>query len=507
MDLESNETTPLLTERNGASNLSAIEENDGLPDPNVIWWDQDEDPEYPYNWPRWLSMSNCFLISAMTFLTALASSIIAPAVPQLMTEFQNENLQVAAFVVSVYILGFAAGPLIIAPLSEIYGRVPVYHVCNVGFTIFATACALSPNIQALIIFRFLNGLFGCCPATIGGGSITDMIPQERRAAVVAAYSVGALFAPIVGPMAGGIVADKFGWRWDCWLLSISGAVISIFMMFVLKETYHTVILERKVHRLRTVTGNQLLQSKLNIGLSQRAYFLRSIVRPLKMLTLSPIVIITSLFIAITYGYMYLLFTSFTEVFQRYYGFTTSNVGLCFLGLGLGSFLGVAIFSATSDKMIKRKAAQENAEADLTGSQKKGIIKPEYRLPPLPFAVLCLPVGLLIYGWTAELRLHWIVPIIGTVFIGVGQLLLYMVLQMYLIDSFTIYAASAVAAITAVRSIAGGLLPLFGLSIYDKFGVGWGNTLLAVVCLPLVLVSFLLIRYGETLRERFQVKNL
>lgn len=182
------------------------------------------------------------------------------------------------------------------------------------------------------------------------------------------------------------------------------------------------------------------------------------------------------------------------------------MGLCFLGVGIGSFLGVAIFSAVSDKIIKNKAAQIDAEAPQTGVENKGM-KPEYRLPPLPFALLCLPFGLLVYGWTAELRIHWIVPIIGTVFIGIGQLLSYMVLQMYLIDAFSAHAASALAAITAVRSVAGALLPLFGLTMYDKVGVGWGNTLLALVCLPLFLVSLLLIKYGEVLRERFRIKNL
>ena len=220
-----------------------------------------------------------------------------------MTEFRNDNLQIAAFVVSVYILGFAAGPLVIAPLSELYGRVVVYHVCNVGFTVFAAACALAPDINTLILFRFLNGVFGSCPATIGGGSIADMVPQERRAAVIAAYSVGALFAPIVGPMAGGVLAEALGWRFDFWLLTVSGGIFSVLMMVVLKETYHPVVLERKVFRLRKVTGSKQLRSKLDTGLSPGAYFMRNIIRPLKMLTFSPIVIITSLFNAITYGYM------------------------------------------------------------------------------------------------------------------------------------------------------------------------------------------------------------
>lgn len=220
-----------------------------------------------------------------------------------MAEFHNDNLQIAAFVVSVYILGFAAGPLVIAPLSELYGRVIVYHVCNIGFTVFACACALAPNIKTLILFRFLNGLFGSCPATIGGGSITDMIPQERRASVVAAYSVGALFAPILGPMMGGYLADSLGWRCNFWMLTFSGGILSIVAAVVLKETFHSVILDRKVCRLQKETGNMKLRSKLDTGLSPGAYFMRNIIRPLKMLTFSPIVIITSLLIAITYGYM------------------------------------------------------------------------------------------------------------------------------------------------------------------------------------------------------------
>jgi hypothetical protein len=83
----------------------------------------------------------------------------------------------------------------------------------------------------------------------------------------------------------------------------------------------------------------------------------------------------------------------------------------------------------------------------------------------------------------------------------------MVLQMYLIDSFTIYAASAVAALTAVRSVAGAFLPLIGLSLYERFGVGWGNTILAAVCLPLLGVSWALLRWGKLLRERWVIKSL
>jgi hypothetical protein len=127
---------------------------------NVVWWDGPDDPHNPYNWPAWRKVMNCALISALTFITPLASSIFAPGVPQLMREFRSSDVELAAFVVSVYVLGFAAGPMLIAPLSEIYGRNPVYHVCNVAFIGFLVGCALAPSLEALIVFRFFSGVFG-----------------------------------------------------------------------------------------------------------------------------------------------------------------------------------------------------------------------------------------------------------------------------------------------------------------------------------------------------------
>lgn len=155
---------------------------------NVVWWDGPDDPANPYNWPTWRKVVNCGLISGLTFLTPLASSMFAPGVPELMQEFHSRNVQLAAFVVSVYVLGFAFGPLLMAPMSEIYGRTIVYHICNVGYVAFVVGCALAPSLNALIVFRFLSGIFGSCPLTNGGGSIADMFTQENRAVAMVCIS-------------------------------------------------------------------------------------------------------------------------------------------------------------------------------------------------------------------------------------------------------------------------------------------------------------------------------
>lgn len=138
----------------------------------------------------------------------------------MMTEFKSTNIQLASFVVSVYILGYAFGPFLVAPLSELYGRLPVYHVCNVGFVIFTIACAVSSNLNMLIGFRFLEGIFGSAPLTLGGGSIADMIVQEKRGGMMAIWAMGPLLGPVVGPVAGGFLSQAKGWRWVFWLITI-----------------------------------------------------------------------------------------------------------------------------------------------------------------------------------------------------------------------------------------------------------------------------------------------
>ena len=105
-----------------------------------------------------------------------------------------------AFVTSVYILGYAFGPLVIAPFSEIYGRVIVYNVCNLIFVIFSIACALANNLGALIIFRLLAGIAASSPITLGAGTIADMMPVEKRGKAVASWIMGPLIGPTVGPL-------------------------------------------------------------------------------------------------------------------------------------------------------------------------------------------------------------------------------------------------------------------------------------------------------------------
>lgn len=523
---EEPDAAPRINGAQGDVEKSAGADEREIDDENIVFWDGPDDPENPLNWPTWKKITICTLVSLFTFVSPLASckstpspapygmssltppAMFAPGVPELMVEFQNPSTMLAAFVVSVYILGFAAGPLIFAPLSEIYGRHYIYLGSLLFFGVFVIACAEAPSLDALIGFRFLSGIFGACPLTNGAGTIADMIPQERRGAAMAAFSIGPLLGPIVGPVAGGFLADAKGWRWVFWVLAIVAGALGVAMPIFMRETYAPVLLARKAARLRKETGNEMLRSKLDSGLSAKDHFKRSIIRPMKLLATDPISIVFGLYLAVVYGYLYIMFTSITSVFQTSYGFSPSNVGLVFLGLGIGSMFGVAYFSVASDRTIKKKAAEADKLAAETGTVSEGM-KPEYRLSPIVVGAVLLPIGFFFYGWTAEFpdKVHWMVPIISHVFIGIANIIIFLALQMYLVDAYTAYAASALAANTVVRSIVGAVLPLAGLPMYEKLGVGWGNSLLGFVALALLPVPILILKYGEFLRKNYSPKNL
>ena len=127
-------------------------------------------------------------------------------------EFHNESQILNTLVVSIFILGFAFGPLVLSPLSEIYGRGLVLNCCNVGLVVWQIGCALAPNIGSLIVMRFIAGLGGSGCLSIGGGVIADLFPVEQRGAANSVFTLGPLFGPVVGPIIGGFIAQRAGWR-------------------------------------------------------------------------------------------------------------------------------------------------------------------------------------------------------------------------------------------------------------------------------------------------------
>jgi hypothetical protein len=185
-------------------------------------------------------------------------------------------------------------------------------------------------------------------------------------------------------------------------MGILGSAAVIFM----RETYAVVLLKKKALRLRKETNNSNYVSKFDTGLSSKILLKLAIVRPFKMLFLSPVVIILSTYTALVFAYLFLLFTTFTTVFEEQYGWSGEITGLAYLGIGTGLVVALVAFSLLSDWLMKRQSGD-------------GPMKPEYRLPVMKWTVLLVPVGLFWYGWSAQAKTFWFLPIMGTALIGCG----------------------------------------------------------------------------------------
>ncbi|CEJ92117.1 hypothetical protein VHEMI07789 [[Torrubiella] hemipterigena] len=480
------------TATSGQQNVRSSTDGTEAPDPNEVDWDGPDDPHNPRNWPVWRRAMVVGLITAVVFSTNIAAVAIAPAIPLVMAEFGSKNQELGILAVTIELLGTGVGPVFMAPMSELFGRRATYNCANLAFCGFTIGCALAPNLPGLIVLRFLQGCAASCNLNNAGGTIADLVSTRHRGFAMSMYSAGFMLSPVIGPLVGSYLSAAAGWRWVFWLLSILSGTLGIICAVTYGETYGPVLLERKAKKLRKSTGNPALYAKGQRKLSPAALFKRATSRPFKILFFCPVVTGLAVYNAVVYGTTYLLLSTFSDVFQTQYHYNQSNLGLTYIGLTLGFLFSLIFASITNDKSYARLA------------KKHGVGKPEYRLEPLIYGAIAIPVGLFMYGWTTEARVHSAVPIFSTAIIGFGVMFTFIPFNVYMIDAYMEYAASAIAAGNILRSMTASLLPLTAIPLYDRLGYGWGNSVLAFISLGLGAMAILYRKYGEQWRERFRI---
>ena len=186
---------------------------------NIVDWEE-KDSENPLNWSKGKKAVTLGAVSMITMLSPLTSTIISPATADVLQTFNSTNTVLGSLVTSVYLLGYVAGPLFLAPLSELYGRSIVYNINNFVFLIFNVACALAPSLNSLIVFRFFTGIAASCPITLSMGTVADCVRVEKRGAATGLMYLGPLIGPTCAPLIGSYLAAAKGWRWIFWLASI-----------------------------------------------------------------------------------------------------------------------------------------------------------------------------------------------------------------------------------------------------------------------------------------------
>ncbi|KAF8155816.1 multidrug resistance protein 4 [Crassisporium funariophilum] len=485
---EASEHTAAVSPGHGESALPEDKIEEAIENLEDDW---ENDPENARNWPlsqRWVAMC---IVSFYTLLPPLASSMMAPGLPEVARVFDISNPTIVALTLSIFLVSFALGPLILAPLSEMYGRTWVLHIGNIFTLGFSLGCAYSPTTGSLIAFRFLSGFSGSAPIAIGGGSVSDLFSERERASAMALYSIGPLLGPAIGPVAGGFITQKLGLKWVFIIIAMICGIASLVGIPFLKETYAPVIRLRRAAKSADPEAAAKAHPALveTHGNKLRILWV-NLTRPLVMLSQSLICFMLSLYMAFMYGIYYLMFSTFPGIFSEKYGFGPGVGGLAYLGLGVG-FILATLVGAKFGATIYNNLAEKNG----------GKGKPEMRIPALIIGSLFAPIGLLWYGWSAQAGIHWIMPIIGSGIYGFAMMTTYLPISLYLVDAFT-YAASATAAASVFRSMLGFAFPLFGQQMFAKLGVGGGNTLLAGLAIVLGIPFPIWIYYrGEAIREK------
>ncbi|RAK96857.1 putative efflux pump antibiotic resistance protein [Aspergillus ibericus CBS 121593] len=458
-----------------------------------VTWNGPDDPDNPKNWPMNRKWAAVVTVSCFTFISPVSSSMVAPALSSISADFHITDEVISQLTLSVFILAYAVGPLFLGPLSEIYGRVIVLQLANLLYLVFNIGCGVSQTKVQMIVCRFFAGLGGSAPLAIGGGVLSDCFKPEQRGKSVAIYSLAPLLGPAVGPIAGGFIAENTTWRWVFYATSIADGLIQVAGLFFLRETYAPVILQKRAQKLRKETNDPDYQTEFERQNKTLLQVMRgALIRPFRLLATQPIVQTLAAYMAFIYGTMYLVLSTFPSLWTSpdYYHESTGIGGLNYISLGLGFWLGSQICAPLNDRIYRRLKARNN-----------GVGKPEYRVPLLYVGALFIPAGLFIYGWTAQTHRHWIAPNIGACLYGMGNIITFQCLQTYIVDAYTRYAASALAAVACMRSLAGFGFPLFAPYMYQALNYGWGNSVLAFIAIGLgVPAPVFLWRYGEKLRK-------
>ncbi|KAJ3994602.1 MFS polyamine transporter [Lentinula boryana] len=481
----------------------------------VVDWEGPNDPQNPKNWSFRRKWAATVIVSAFTFISPVSSSMVAPATETIAAQFGITNDVIIAMTTSIFVLAYAIGPLILGPLSEIYGRSRVLQAANMFYLVWNLACGFAQNTAQLLVFRFLAGLGGSAPLSIGGGVLGDVWHPEERGKAIAVYSLAPLLGPVLGPIAGAWIADKSGggagdgggigdqsnmWRWVFWSTTIVDAAIQVAGMFWLQETFAPILLERKAVKIRKeFSGDPEKGGSVDVktvysnqeGRTMKEIIQKSLTRPFTLFAREPIAQIIGLYMAFVYGVFYLFLTTIPTIFTEVYHESPGIGGLNYIGLGIGLTLSSQINARYMDKIYVHLKNKNN-----------GVGQPEFRVPAMFLGSFCLPAGLLISGWAAEAGVSWVVTDLGMVFVAAGVILTFQSMQTYVVDCFTLHAASALASISCLRSLAGFGFPLFAPAMYNAIGFGKGDTILAAVSIvvgwPAPIIFW---KYGKAIRMK------
>ncbi|KAL9118671.1 MAG: hypothetical protein Q9187_004784 [Circinaria calcarea] len=453
----------------------------------IVDFDGSEDPYNPINWPLSKKLATSVLYSLTSWGSGWASAAYSSANSKVADEFYVSP-EIALIGTSLLLLGWGFGPLLWAPLSEVYGRKwPVLIPFLISMVMsFGTASA--KDIQTVLITRFFTGFFGAAPITCTGGVFVDIWDPSQRGNAIVGYTLAVCSSPALAPVVGGaIIYSGTSWRWTEYTTAILQASVLLLDLIFIQESYVPRLLVSKARKLRKSTGNWALHAKWEENdISIRELAIKFGLRPFQIL-ITPICLFVTIYTSFIYGVFYASLASFPIIFKETRGWNELVGSLPFLAVLIGIMLGAALSLLN----------QRSYNVAYRANDCKAI--PEARLPPMMIASVVLAAGLFLLAWTSSPRIPWIATVIGVCMVGFGFYTIFTSAVNYLIDTFQRWGASALAANTFVRSVFAVIFPLIVPPLYHGLGNGWASSVFAIFAVLNIPIPFVFWFYGRRIR--------
>ncbi|KAJ4353792.1 uncharacterized protein N0V89_005522 [Didymosphaeria variabile] len=410
----------------------------------IVSWDGPSDPSNPYNWSASRKWATTLLTSLGGLVTLMSGPMLAPALDAIGSDLHISQAE-ASMALSIYILAFA----------------------------------------------LMAGLGASAEFAVSGAIVADCFNSDERGKSIAVRSFLPLLGPAIGPIVGGVMVQQVSWRWLFYTLSIFAALLVILFALFLPETHAQTLLSRKAARLRKETGKSFYAEKDVSSMTIAVRLKITTLRPTIMLCTQPVIQLAAFLMGYQFGLLYIFHATFASMWIERYEQSHTASGLHYFAIVTGCLSALLIEWWAMDAIWARLKARNG-----------GVARPENRVPLMVPGTLLFPVGLLIYGWAAQQRVHWIVVDIGAVLLGCGYLLSTTAVQSYVIEAYLDHTASGAAAAQLPRNVFAFAFPIFAPSLYDSLGYGLGNTTLAGIAVLFgIPAPYILWRYGESLRKR------
>ncbi|KAI9705153.1 MAG: hypothetical protein M1820_005300 [Bogoriella megaspora] len=446
-----------------------------------------DDPENPKNYSFG---RKCYItaIAISLVMNATFSSSAPTGTFQGISDDLHVSVEAAGLITTLFLLGYCAGPLFWAPLSEFYGRRWIFYISFTLYLAFGFLCAFTPNFAGLIVGRFLTGTAASAALTNAPGILADIWGPVERGNAMILFATMTFVGPALGPVVSGFLQLKETWRWTFYvLLWMAGA--TELLLITLPETLPMIVLRNKAHRIRKLPGKESVKAPVEASdRSLGGIFKVTLTRPWRLL-IDPISFCVAIYYAVVYTLLYMLFSIYPIVFQQKRGWNAGVGELPLIGTVIGACLGgLGLF--INSQREKKKMNPDHRSV------------PEDRLPGAMVGGVMFAATIFWFAWTAEYNsVHWAAPTVAGTFLATSILLIFVVFINYIIDSYLMYAASAVAANTVLRSACAAASPLFTQYMFNALGVGGAGSLIGGVGVLLMPIPFVFYKYGAAIRAR------